>query len=182
VGEHPAYASVGRIRRAHGVRGELAVEVLTDAPDAFFAPGARLFVGTPDGSLLIPPGSTEPRTVIVEDVRPFQEAILLTLESIVDKTEADKWRGRHLLVPFDELEAPADGEVFLHELAGMHVIDAAGAPIGTVRDWYQLPNGLLLDIATPTGVKSFPYNEAFVKHVDRTARTMTVEIPDGLFD
>ncbi len=182
MAEHPAYATVGRIRRAHGVRGELAVEVLTDAPDAFFAPGARLFVGTPDGSLLIPPGTNEPRTVIVEDVRPFQEAILLTLASIDDKTEADKWRGRHLLVPFDELEEPAEGEVFLHELAGMQVRDAAGTSVGEVLDWYRLPNGLLLDIKTPHGVRSLPYNEAFVKQVDRAARTMTVEIPDGLFD
>ena len=164
------------------MRGELAVEVLTDAPGAFFAPGARLFVGAPDASLLIAPGTKEPRTVIVEDVRPFQEDILLTLETIEDKTEADKWRGRHLLVPFEELEAPEDGEVFLHELAGMQVNDLAGAPIGTVLDWYRLPNGFLLDVRTPNGVKSLPYNEAFVRNVDRAARTMTVEIPEGLFD
>ena len=40
---------VGRVRRAHGIRGELAVEVITDAPDAIFAPGRRVFAGTVDG-------------------------------------------------------------------------------------------------------------------------------------
>ena len=47
----PDCASVGRVRRPHGVRGELVVEALTDEPDAIFAPGRRLFQGTPDGSL-----------------------------------------------------------------------------------------------------------------------------------
>ena len=46
------YYLVGRVRRAHGIRGELVVEALTDAPDAVFAPGRRVFVGTAEGDLV----------------------------------------------------------------------------------------------------------------------------------
>ena len=49
--EGTSHAIVGRVRRAHGVRGEVVVQLLTDAPDAIFAPGARLFAGTIAGDI-----------------------------------------------------------------------------------------------------------------------------------
>jgi ribosomal 30S subunit maturation factor RimM len=42
---------VGRVRRAHGIRGELVIETLTDAPDAIFASGRRVLAGTRAGDV-----------------------------------------------------------------------------------------------------------------------------------
>ena len=47
----PAFIIVGRVRKAHGIRGEVVVETITDAPDAIFAAGRRLFAGTAEGDL-----------------------------------------------------------------------------------------------------------------------------------
>ncbi|MGH7671150.1 MAG: hypothetical protein ACRENQ_16830, partial [Gemmatimonadaceae bacterium] len=47
----PEFLIVGRVRKAHGIRGELVVEPITDAPDAIFAPGRRVFAGTPSGDV-----------------------------------------------------------------------------------------------------------------------------------
>jgi len=47
----PAFIIVGRVRKAHGVRGEVVVEPITDAPDAIFASGRRVFAGTAAGDL-----------------------------------------------------------------------------------------------------------------------------------
>jgi 16S rRNA processing protein RimM len=174
-------AIVGRIRRAHGIKGELVVELLTDTPDILFAPGRRVFAGTTDGALWRDAETGETRELTVAGSRDFKEGILLSLEEIADRTEAEHWVGRFLLAPFSELEPPAEGEVYLHELDGMRVVDATGAAVGEVSAWYKLPQGILLDLRTPRGELSVPFGEPFVLGVDRAARTITVAIPDELF-
>ncbi|MBI1808820.1 MAG: 16S rRNA processing protein RimM [Gemmatimonadetes bacterium] len=179
--DSPELLAVGRIRRAHGVRGEVVVELLTDEPDAIFAPGRRVFAGTPNGTRWRDPKSHEERTFNITGVRPFQDGLLVTVDAIGDRNVADQWRNHTLLVPRDELSPPDDGEVYEHELEGLAVVDAAGAPLGSVSAWYRLPNGLLLDVRTSRGTVSVPYNERFVVRVDRAARTLTMDIPDDLF-
>lgn len=179
----PDCAAVGRIRRPHGVRGELLLEALTDEPGAIFAPGRRVFQGTADGALWLDPRTRQPRALEVKGLRPVKDGFLLTLVEIADRTEAEKWNGRCLLVPVEELSEPEDGEVFAHELVGMQLVDAdTAAPLGEVTAYYELPQGLLLEFATPTGTASLPFVEEFVEGVDREARRISVRLPDGLLD
>lgn len=175
-------AIVGRVRRAHGVRGALVVETMTDAPEATFASGRRVFAGTTSGDLWRDPETREPLELTVTGSRPFKGGLLVSVSAILDRTEAERWRSRYLLAPFSELEPPAEGEVYLHELDGMRVLDLAGAALGEVRAWYQLPNGILLDVHTARGDVSLPFNDRFVRSLDRATRTITVEIPEELFD
>ncbi len=177
----PDVASVGRVRRPHGLRGELVVEALTDEPDAIFAPGRRVFRGTAAGALYLAPGSKEPVALTVTALRPFKEGWLICFAEISDRTEADKWNGRHLLVPVEELSEPAEGEVFAHELVGMTLVDAAtGREIGPVVEFYDLPQGLLLEFKTETGLANLPFVDEFVSEIDREARRIKVTLPDGL--
>lgn len=179
----PDCASVGRIRRPHGVRGELVVEALTDEPDVIFAPGRRLFQGTHEGKLWLDPRSGEPRALEVTGLRPFKEGWLMTLDAVSDRTEAERWNGRHLMVPVEELSEPEEGEVFAHELVGMQLVDAGtGAAIGEVVEFYELPQGLLLEFRTPQRLASLPFLDEFVDEVDREARTIRVRLPDGLLE
>ena len=175
-------AVVGRIRRAHGIKGELVVALETDAPDAIFAPGARVFVGTADGDLA--PDTTTGQLVelVVNAARPFQDGLLVFFNGIADRTEAEKWRRRTLLVPVSELEPPADGELWAHELPGMRVVDPQGTVIGDVHGYYALPQGLVLEIETPRGRRDVPFNEAFVQAFDRDARVITLDAPGGLLE
>lgn len=179
----PDCASVARVRRPHGVRGELAVEALTDEPDAILAPGRRLFQGTPDGTLWVDPRTRLPRELHVTGLRPVKDGWLLTVQEIADRTEAERWNGRHLLVPVEELSEPDAGEVFAHELVGMSLVDAAtGEPLGEVVEFYELPQGLLLEFRGAKGTHSLPFVDEFVHEVDRDARRITVALPDGLLD
>lgn len=179
----PECAAVGRIRRPHGVRGELALEALTDEPEAIFASGRRVFQGTHEGALYLDPRSKQPRELIVKALRPVKDGWLITLDAIADRTEAEKWNGRHLMVPIDELSAPDEGEVFAHELVGMQLLDAdTGAPIGEVVEFYELPQGLLLEFRGPKGLASLPFVDEFIDEVDRDARRIRVRLPDGLLD
>ncbi len=177
------YASVGRVRRPHGVRGELVVEALADGPDAILAPGRRVFQGALAGDLWFDPRSSTPRELTVTNLRPFKEGWLVTFEGVADRTEAERWNGRHLLVPVDELSEPDDGEVFAHELVGMMLVDATdGAEIGEVVEFYELPQGLLLEFRAGSGTAQLPFVDEFVEAVDREARRISVRLPEGLLD
>jgi 16S rRNA processing protein RimM len=172
---------VGRVRRPHGVRGELVVEVLTDEPDAILAPGSRVFQGTHDGALFVDPRTQQPRSLTVTGLRPFKEGALMTFAEIADRTEAEKWNGRHLMVPVEELSEPDDGEVFAHELVGMMLVDReTRRELGPVVEFYELPQGLLLEFRTADGLVSLPFVDEFVHEVDRAGKRIEVTLPHGL--
>ncbi len=179
----PDCASVARVRRPHGVRGELAVEALTDEPGAILAPGRRVFQGTNTGALWLDPTTSAPRELHVTGLRPVKDGWLLTLAEISDRTEAERWNGRQLLVLVEELSEPATGEVFAHELVGMTLVNAeTGDSLGEVIEFYELRQGLLLEFRGPTGVHSVPFVDEFVEEVDREARRIVVRLPSGLID
>lgn len=178
----PAWLVVGRIRRAHGIRGEVVVAALTDAPDAVFAPGARVFVGDAQGSP-VPGPDADPLALTVEHATPFQDAWRVAFAELRDRTAAEQWAGRTLVARVSDLPAPAADEVWRHELVGLRVVDPRGAALGEVAEWYEVPQGLLLDVRDPAGRSvTVPYTEAFVVKVDRAARVLTLDPPAGLFD
>ncbi len=173
----PALIIVGRVRKAHGIRGELLVEPITDAPDTVFVSGRRLYAGTaagdpsPDGQLLH-----------ITAVRQHMESVRLTLAEVPDRTAAERWRGRFLLAPQDELPLPTDDEVYIHDLLGMRVVHVDGRPLGEVADTYELPQGLMLDVRPVNGGPTYlmPWREEILVQVDEVARVITVDPPEGL--
>ena len=177
----PAFIIVGRVRKAHGIRGEVVVETTTDAPDAVFAPGRRVFAGTVAGDLA--PNRTE---LHIQSIRPFNEGLLVGFTEILDRTVAETWRGRYLLVPAEELPPPADDEVYVHDLPGMRVELESGEVVGTVADTYELPQGLALDVrrAPPRESETvlILYDEHMIVSVDQTARVIVVSPPEGLLE
>jgi 16S rRNA processing protein RimM len=175
-------AIVGRLHRPHGIRGALVVEPLTDAPDATFATGRRVFAGTADGAVWRDPKTKALRELVVTASKPFKDGLIVSFDAIGDRTEAERWTGRFVLAPFIELEPPDEDEFYLHELDGLTAVNDSGQTVGTVSAWYQMPHGILLDIRTPRGEVSIPYSDRFVLAVDRDARRITVDIPGELFD
>jgi 16S rRNA processing protein RimM len=177
----PAFIIVGRVRKAHGIRGEVVVEAITDAPDAVFAPGRRVFAGTAAGDLA--PNRAE---LHVDSSRPFNEGFLVAFTEVPDRNVAETWRGRYLLLPVDELPAPGEEEVYVHDLLGMRVELESGEMIGTVDETYELPQGLALDVrrARPREKETvlILYDERTVASVDKTARVIVVTPPEGLLE
>ena len=174
----PEHAIVGRVRKAHGIRGELVVEPITDAPDAVFASGRRVFAGTVDGDL-----ARGTPTLTVERARPFKGGWILAFAEIRDRTEAELWRERYLLAPVSELTPPAEDEVYYHELIGMRVERADGELIGQVDGLYELPQGLMLEVRPPgRATVILPYRPEVVVAVDLARRVVTADPPEGLLD
>ena len=173
-------AVVGRVRRVHGIKGELLVSIETDAPDAIFASGARLFARLPHGGR--DTGVPAVHTLLVRAARPFKDGLLVQFDGLDDRTTAERWPGATLIVPMDEIEPPAEGELWLHELAGMRALDPHGATLGEVRGYYEVPQGIVLELITARGVRDVPFNDAFVVGFDRETRLITLDVPEGLLE
>ncbi|HXT18643.1 MAG TPA: ribosome maturation factor RimM [Gemmatimonadaceae bacterium] len=168
---------VGRVRKAHGIRGDLVVEAITDEPDAVFAPGRRVFAGTPSGDR-----AKDGKELHVASATPFKGGYIVHFEEIDDRSVADTWRERFLLLPADELQPLGDDEVYVHELPGMRVEMENGDVIGTVVATYELPQGLTLDVEREPGrTVLIPYDR-IVTSLDREARRIVIDPPVGLLD
>ena len=183
------YVIVGRVRRAHGVKGELVVEPLTDEPDAVFASGRRIFAGTVDGDPAMRSGRKaadgEPLTVL--SARPFKGGFLVVLDGLTDRNEADTWRERFLLAPAGELSPPGENEVYLDDLIGMQAVGDGGAALGDVTNFFELPQGIVLEVklAQARGAQKdvlLPFTDEVVTDIDSNARVIVVKMPDGLLD
>ncbi len=173
----PEQVIVGRIRKAHGVRGEVVVESLTDEPEAVFATGRRLLAGTVDGAL-----ATDIPELTIRRSTPFKGGWILRLTEITTRTLADQWRGRYVLVPAAELSPPAADQVYYHELVGLRVQLQGGEPIGRVEALFEVPQGLVLDVRTERGTVMVPYRPEVVLSVDVAQGTIVIDPPLGLLD
>ena len=174
----PEYAIVGRVRRAHGIRGELVVEAVTDAPDAIFASGHRVFVGRADGTV-----PADAPTLVVARTRDFKEGLLVAFEGLSDRNEAERYRERTFLVPVEELPAPDEDEVYYHDLVGMAVRLADGTPVGEVVSLYELPQALTIEVRRAAGdLVLVPWIPEMVSEVDTGARVVTITPPEGLLE
>lgn len=161
---------VGIAARAHGLRGEVVVDIRTDSPDERFAPGTVL--RTPEG------------TLTVESARPHSGRLLVRFVEVPDRDAAEALRGTRLLVSTAALPAPADPEEFHdHQLEGLRVELADGPVIGTVREVVHGPAGELLVVARPELDDALvPFVHAIVPTVDLAAGRIVITPPDGLLD
>ena len=174
----PEWVIVGRLRKSHGLRGEIIVEPITDAPAEVFSAGRVLFAGDAAGDPL-----PDPPELTIREARPHMNGLLaVQFEEMRDRDEASRWTNRYLLVPGSELQPPAEGEVYLHELEGMEVVLESGEHVGTVSAVFELPQGLALDVKRESGTVLVPFNEVFIREIRRAERKVVIAPPPGLLD
>ena len=174
----PEWVIVGRLRKSHGLRGDIIVEPITDAPAEVFSAGRVLYAGDAAGDPL-----PDPPELTVRETRPHMNGLLAVhFEEIRDRDEASRWTNRYLLAPAEELAPPVEGEVYVHELEGMHVVLESGEHVGTVSSVFELPQGLALDVQRETGTVLIPFNEVFIHEIRRADRTVVIAPPPGLLD
>ncbi len=161
--------------RAHGLRGELGVDVRTDSPDERFAPGAAL-VGRCAGAADV--------TLTVESLRWHSGKLLVRFTEIPDRTAAEPLRGTRLLVHVSELGPTGDPDEFHdHQLEGLRAELADGTVVGTVREIQHGPAGELLVLARADAPDALvPFVHAIVPTVDLDGGRIVLTPPDGLLD
>lgn len=161
---------VGVIGRAHGVRGEVAVQPRTDEPDRRFAPGSQLRAE----------GST--RTLTVDGIRWHSGRLLVRFAGLDDRTAVETVRGIVLVTDVDPDEQPEEpGEYYDRQLVGLTVRNSAGVRVGELASVLHLPAQDVLEVATDGGPRLIPFVAALVPDVDLARGVITVaERADGL--
>jgi len=114
---------------------------------------------------------------------PFKGGLIVAFEGITDRTTADSWRDRTLLLPESEVEPPGENELFIADLVGMRVVHVNGDAIGDVIEVFELPQGLMMDVRRPSGTSVLlPFNDQTVVEVDSATRTIRVDPLEGMLD
>jgi len=171
VDDGEAVVAVGRITRAHGVKGEVAVLPLTQI-EGRFAPGSRLVA---EGA---------GRTLTVAASRPHRGRLLVTFEGVADRDEAEALQGSYLVVAASAVPSLPDGEYWPHELVGCEVRTEAGRALGVIREVIHTQANDVWVARTDDGEVNtetlIPALRDVVTSVDVAARTVVVREVPGL--
>jgi 16S rRNA processing protein RimM len=167
-----AMALVGRIARAHGIRGQVIVNPETDFPDQRFREGAEVFVQRN--------GQIEPLTITT--ARFHKNRPVIGLEGIETMNDAGTLAGLELRVPIDRLAAlPAD-TFYRHDLIGCRVETRDGRKVGIVRDVEGTMTGSRLVVDGIGGEVLIPLVAPICTEIDPVARRIVVDPPAGLIE
>jgi len=161
---------VGVVARAHGLRGEVVVDVYSDAPERF-APGKSLTARPPLGA---------PRTVKVATSRPFNARLLVRFEGCSTKEEAQALHGADLTVAKEDVAPPPAGAHYRFQLLGLRVRGRDGKHYGNVVDVFATGSNDVYVIRGPEGELLLPALATVVLKIDLEIGEMEVEVPPGL--
>jgi 16S rRNA processing protein RimM len=165
---------VGRVVKAHGVSGEVVVEVRTDDPGGRFAPGTTLRGRLKGGS---------ERTFMVDAAREHSGRLLVRIDGVADRNAADALRGMVFLVDSADLPPIEDPDEFYdHQLEGLQVRTAAGAAVGTVAEVLHTAAGELLSVRDGDREVLVPFVSAIVTSVSLADHVIEIDPPEGLLE
>ncbi|MFE7765688.1 ribosome maturation factor RimM [Streptomyces sp. NPDC057438] len=164
---------VARIGRAHGIKGEVTVEVRTDEPELRLGPGAVL---------LTDPASTGPLTI--ETGRVHSGRLLLRFEGVRDRNAAEALRNTLLIAEVDPEELPEEeDEYYDHQLMDLDVVTRDGVEVGRITEISHLPSQDLFIVERPDGSEvMIPFVESIVTEIDLTEQRAVIDPPPGLID
>ena len=163
-------ALVGRIARAHGLKGQVIVNPETDFPDDRFQAGAELFVNRG--------GTVEALTLTT--VRFHRERPVIGLRGVEDMNAASALAGSELRVPVEWLARLPDGTFYRHDLVGCSVETGAGDRIGIVTAVEGEMGRSRLVVDTPAGDVLVPLAVDICTTIDPPRKRIVIEPPDGL--
>ena len=122
MSRRPEWIAVGRITRAHGVKGEVAVLPLSEVSSRF-DPGAVVYMD-----------ESEQSPLEVRAVRQHRDRLLVEFEGVLDRTQAEALHGRYLFVQASTAPDLPEGEFWTHQLVGAEVVTEGGLSLGTIRE------------------------------------------------
>jgi len=167
---------VGRLTKAHGLKGAIKVELYTDVPERRFVPGAVFTLQVPTDS------AWHGKTLELIELKFYNSHPVAFFKDVPDRSVAESlikailWVDQNLDEPSDEEDAWYD-----HQLVGLRVI-REGIQVGTVTLVDHLPAQDLIHVSTANGEVLVPFVRAIVPTVDISAGTITVTPPVGLFE
>jgi 16S rRNA processing protein RimM len=165
-------AAVGHIARAHGIRGQVIVNLETDFPEERFRPGAELFVNRG--------GTVEP--LVVTTLRFHQHRPVIGIRGVEDMNGASALAGAELRVPVDRLAALPEGSFYHHNLIGCQVQTVEGVAVGVVGRVEGTMGRSRLVVDSDRGELLIPLVPEICTAIDPSAKRIVIAPPQGLLD
>jgi 16S rRNA processing protein RimM len=167
---------VGRLTKAHGLKGAIKVELYTDAPERRFVPGAVFSLQVPSSS------DWHGKALELIELRFYNAQPVAFFKNVIDRSTAETLVKAILWIDHDPAEKSDEEDAwFDHQLIGLSVI-RDGAVVGTIAHIDHFPAQDLITVTTATGDVLVPFVKAIVTSVDIETGTMTVTPPFGLFE
>jgi 16S rRNA processing protein RimM len=169
--EHPHFITVGKVKSPHGVCGEVRIVCLTDYPSRF-QPGLQI--------LLSPPLEYIDQLTI-EKVRWHRKSLLIKFKEISSRSEAERLKGRRLVVPKEEtVKLPAD-TFWIYEIIGLEVYTADGQVLGKIVEVLRTTGN---DVYVVKNDREYliPATKEVVKQVDLKKGRLIIEPITGLLE
>ena len=162
---------VGRVARAHGIKGQVIVNPETDFAEQRFRKGESLFVGSEDA----------PAARQIRDVRFHQGRPVIRFEGVETMNDAEALAGAELWVEAAARDPLPDHMFYRHDLVGCDVVDRGGRPVGTVTAVEGAIERSYLIVQGSRGEVMIPLRVEMVT-VDLPAKRITVDPPEGLLE
>jgi 16S rRNA processing protein RimM len=167
---------VGRLTKAHGLKGAIKLELYTDTPEQRFTPGAVFTLQVPTGS------KWHGKTLELAELRWYNGHPVGFFKGVDDRSEAETLIKAILWVNQDPAELPEEEDAWYdHQLVGLKAL-RDGEVVGLIARVDHLPAQDLLAIATDHGEVLVPFVKAIVPSVDIEAGTVTLTPPPGLLE
>jgi 16S rRNA processing protein RimM len=167
---------VGRLTKAHGLKGAIKVELYTDEPEKRFVPGAIF-------SLQVPVESAwHGKSLTLTELRWYNASPVAFFADVPDRTTAETLIKAILWVEHDASVLPDDPEAWYdHQLTGLRAV-RDGVDVGTIARVEHFPAQDLLVVKTADGEVMVPFVKAIVPEVNMTTGIVTLTPPMGLFE
>ena len=163
------YLAIGKVIRAHGLRGEISVAVLTEFPERFEVT-KRLYLGD----------EFEATPYRLESYRWHKKNVLLTLSGIINRTQAEQLLGQFVQVPVEEAVPLPEGAYYLYQLIGLRVITTDGEQLGSVVDIIETGANDVYVVDHEGQQILLPAIPDVVRSIDVSAGEIVVQVIDGL--
>jgi 16S rRNA processing protein RimM len=164
----PLYLSVGFLRRPHGLRGEIIMDLHTDFPERL-RKGRKLFLGE------------HHRPVTLEAVRPHGKAMLIKFRAINTPEDAGQFRNQWVYTAMKDLPALPEDQHYQHELLGFEIVDDTGNPLGVLEEVVETGANDVYIVRDPSGKELLlPNIPSVVLELDFDRRMMKVHLLEGL--
>jgi len=164
----PAFLAVGKLRHAHGVHGEMLMEIWTDFPERL-QPGTILYLES---------GVDQLRLV---KRRMHQQGMLMTFEGFTSPEQVGQLRNQVLFVKSTDRPALAKGEYYHHQLIGLNITSDSGTNIGIVTGILETGASDVLVVRSSSGADILiPIVDEFIRHVDLERQEITVHLIPGM--
>ncbi len=167
----PEYLVVGSLRRAHGVRGEMLMEILTDFPERL-KPGAKVFVGPAH------------KPMVIESVRPHAGGLLVKFSGLETPEETARYRNKPVYVTTADRPPLPAGHYYEHQVLGFAVVeDESNETIGTLSGILHTGANDIYVVMRPDGREVLlPVIASVVLELNISRRLIRVHLLPGLIE